>query len=63
MGIFDKLFGEEKLKTTDKYFGEIESFSTNGNRVGWQVNKRYLDSDVGEYCIELRVHFWKFRIT
>ena len=46
MGIFGKLFGSKKLKTTDSDFGEIESFSTRGNDVGWQVNKRYLDSDI-----------------
>ncbi len=46
MGIFGKLFGSKKLKTTDSVFGEIESFSTRGNDVGWQVNKRYLDSDI-----------------
>lgn len=46
MGILDSLFGSEKLKTTDTDFGEIESFSTNGNRVGWQVNRRCFDSDI-----------------
>lgn len=46
MGIFGNLFGNKKLKTTDSDFGEIESFSTRGNDVGWQVNKRFLDSDV-----------------
>ncbi len=46
MGIFGKLFGSKKLKTTDSDFGEIESFSTRGNDVGWQVNKRFLDSDI-----------------
>jgi hypothetical protein len=46
MGIFGKLFGSKKLKTTDCDFGEIESFSTRGNDVGWQVNKRFLDSDI-----------------
>ena len=46
MGIFGKLFGSKKLKTSDSDFGEIESFSTRGNDVGWQVNKRFLDSDI-----------------
>ncbi|MBU2938017.1 hypothetical protein KO494_00560 [Lacinutrix sp. C3R15] len=46
MGIFGKLFGSKKLKTTDSDFGEIESFSTRGNDVGWQVNKRFLDADI-----------------
>ena len=46
MGIFGNLFGSKKLKTTDSDFGEIESFSTRGNDVGWQINKRFLDSDV-----------------
>lgn len=46
MGIFGNLFGSKKLKTTDSDFGEIESFSTRGNDVGWQINKRYLDSDI-----------------
>ena len=46
MGIFGNLFGSKKLKTTDSDFGEIESFSTRGNDVGWQVNKRFLDSDI-----------------
>jgi len=46
MGIFGNLFGSKKLKTTDTDFGEIESFSTRGNDVGWQINKRFLDSDI-----------------
>jgi hypothetical protein len=46
MGIFGKLFGSRKLKTTDSDFGEIESFSTKGNDVGWQINKIFLDSDI-----------------
>lgn len=46
MGIFGNLFGSKKLKTTDSDFGEIESFSTRGNDVGWQVNKRFLNSDI-----------------
>ncbi|MWW25727.1 hypothetical protein [Algibacter lectus] len=51
MGIFGNLFGSKKLKTTDSHFGEIESFSTRGNNVGWQVNKRFLNSDI-EILIE-----------
>ncbi|MGV6832601.1 MAG: hypothetical protein ACWA5P_13695 [bacterium] len=46
MGIFGNLFGRKKLKTTDADFGEIESFSTRGNEVGWQINKRYLNCDI-----------------
>ena len=46
MGIFGNLFGSKKLKITDSDFGEIESFSTRGNDVGWQVNKRFLGSDI-----------------
>ena len=46
MGILGKLFGTDKLKITDADFGEIESFSTNGNRIGWLVNRKYLDTDV-----------------
>ena len=46
MGIFGNLFGSKKLKTTDSDFGEIESFSTRGNDVGWQVNRRFLNSDI-----------------
>ena len=46
MGIFGNLFGSKKLKMTDSDFGEIESFSTRGNDVGWQINKRYLNSDI-----------------
>ena len=46
MGIFGNLFGSKKQKTTDSDFGEIKSFSTRGNDVGWQVNKRFLDSDI-----------------
>jgi hypothetical protein len=46
MGIFGNLFGSKKLKTTDSDFGEIESFSTRGNDVGWQVNKKFLNSDI-----------------
>jgi len=46
MGIFGKLFGSKKLKTIDSDFGEIESFSIRGNDVGWQINKKYLNSDI-----------------
>jgi len=46
MGIFKNLFGSKKLKTNDSDFGEIESFSTRGNDVGWQVNRRFLNSDI-----------------
>ncbi|MDH7911543.1 hypothetical protein [Winogradskyella sp. SYSU M77433] len=46
MGFFGNLFGSKKLKTTDSDFGEIESFSTRGNDVGWQVNKKYFNSDI-----------------
>lgn len=46
MGIFGNLFGSKKLKTIDSDFGEIESFSTKGNDIGWQINKRYLNSDI-----------------
>ncbi|UOX32708.1 hypothetical protein LXD69_11715 [Flavobacterium sediminilitoris] len=46
MGIFGNIFGSKKLKTTDFDFGEIESFSTRGNDVGWQINKRYLNFDI-----------------
>ncbi len=46
MGIFGKLFGSKKLKTIDSNFGEIESFSKRGNDVGWQINKRYLNSEI-----------------
>ncbi|MEM6685573.1 MAG: hypothetical protein AAF617_07220 [Bacteroidota bacterium] len=42
MGLFGKLFGRKKLKTTDADFGEIESFSTRGNDVGWQINHTFL---------------------
>jgi hypothetical protein len=46
MGIFGKLFGSKKLKITDSDFGEMESFFTKGNNVGWKVKKRFLDSDI-----------------
>ena len=46
MGIFGNLFKSKKLKTTDNDFGPIESFSTNGNRVGWQINGEFLDSSI-----------------
>ncbi|MBJ6369805.1 hypothetical protein [Snuella sedimenti] len=46
MGIFGKLFGSKKLKTTDSVFGEIESFSIKGNDVGWQITTRYFNSDI-----------------
>ena len=51
MGIFGKLFKSKKLRTTDKDFGEIESFSTNGNRIGWQINREFLNSNI-EILIE-----------
>lgn len=40
------IFGSRKLKTTDSDFGEMESCSTKENDVGWQINKRFLDSDI-----------------
>ena len=46
MGIFGNLFGTKKLKTIDADFGEIESFSTRGNKVGWQINNNFLDSEI-----------------
>ena len=46
MGIFGNLFGSKKLKTTDSDFGEIESFSTRGNDVDWQIKKRFLNYDI-----------------
>lgn len=46
MGIFGKLFGSNKLITTDADFGAIESFSIKGERVGWQVNKRFLGAEI-----------------
>ncbi len=46
MGLFGKLFGSKKLKTIDSDFGEIESFSVRGNKVGWTFKKQFLDSDI-----------------
>ncbi len=46
MGIFRNLFGEKKLKITDSDFGEIESFSTKGDKVGWKINQNFLNSDM-----------------
>lgn len=47
MGIFENLFGsKKKLKITDLDFGEIESSFTKGNKVGWKIKKRFLDSDI-----------------
>lgn len=46
MGVFGNLFGSKKLKTTDSDFGEIESVSTRGNDIGWQVHKRFLNCDI-----------------
>ena len=51
MGIFENLFKRKKLKTIDKDFGEIESFSTNGNRIGWLINREFLSSNI-EILIE-----------
>lgn len=51
MGIFETLFGSKNLKTTDPDFGEIESFSTQGERVGWQIKRMFLGSDI-EILIE-----------
>ncbi len=51
MGLFGKLFGKSKLKTIDSDFGAIESFSTNGEKVGWQVNRKFLGFDI-EILIE-----------
>ena len=51
MGILGNLFKSKKLKITDKDFGEIESFSTNGNRIGWLINREFLKSKI-EILIE-----------
>lgn len=51
MGILGNLFKKKKLKITDKDFGEIESFSTNGSRVGWLINREFLNSKI-EILIE-----------
>ena len=51
MGIFGNLFGSKKLKIVDADFGEIESFSTNGNKIGWQINTKFLGSEI-EILIE-----------
>lgn len=51
MKILNKLFGSKKLQTIDSDFGEIQSFSTNGNRIGWQINRKYLDFEI-EILIE-----------
>ena len=46
MGIFRRFFGSKKIKVIDSDFGEIKSFSTRGNDVGWIVNKRFLDFNI-----------------
>jgi hypothetical protein len=46
MGLLGKLFGRKKFKTTDPDFGEIESFSTNGNEVGWQIDHTFLGNAI-----------------
>ncbi|TDD97780.1 hypothetical protein [Flavobacterium cellulosilyticum] len=46
MRIFKKLFGSNKLKTTDSVFGEIESFFKKGNNVGWKIKKIFMDSAI-----------------
>ncbi|BDD01420.1 hypothetical protein [Persicobacter psychrovividus] len=46
MGIFGNLFGSKKLRINDSDFGEIQSFSSRGNDVGWQINKRLFNSDI-----------------
>ena len=51
MGIFGNLFKSKKLKTFDADFGDIESFSTNGNRIGWKINREFLNSNI-EILIE-----------
>ncbi|NER15093.1 hypothetical protein GWK08_16685 [Leptobacterium flavescens] len=51
MGIFGKLFGSKKIKITDPDFGEIESVSVRGNKVDWQVLRKFLGSDI-EILIE-----------
>jgi hypothetical protein len=51
MGILGNLFKRKKLKITDKDFGEIESFSTNGNRIGWLIRSKFLNSNI-EILIE-----------
>lgn len=51
MSLLGKLFGKKKLTTNDPDFGEIESFSTKGNRIGWQIELNFLGSDI-EILIE-----------
>ena len=46
MGLFKNFFGKKKLTNNDPDFGEIESFSTNRNEVGWIIRKKYLNTDI-----------------
>ena len=46
MGIFAKLFGSNKLKIIDPDFGEIESFSSDGERIGWLIKRNYLGTSI-----------------
>ncbi len=46
MGLFGNLFKQKRLTTTDEDFGELESFSTKGNRVGWLIELTYLGDDI-----------------
>ena len=46
MKIFNELFERKKLKIVDSDLGEIESVFTKGNRVGWKIKKRFLNSDI-----------------
>ncbi len=46
MGLFGNLFSQKKFTTTDEDFGELESFSTKGNRVGWLIELTFLGDDI-----------------
>ena len=44
--MFRRLFGKKKYHLNDLDFGEIESFSSKGNEVGWTIKYDYIDPQI-----------------
>lgn len=46
MSLLRALFGRKTLRTTDEDFGELESFSAKGHRVGWLIELTFLGDEI-----------------
>ncbi len=46
MGLFEKLFGSKKLTFTDADLGNLESLKIRGNKVDWQMKKKFFATEI-----------------